>query len=396
MRWGRVAVIGIAAVAAAAALWWAFQPQPLAVDSAPVVTGNLVVTVDEEGLARIRNVYEISTPVYGELLRLPVEVGDAVEAGETIATILPQESELLDPRSRAEAEAVVRAAEDAVLSGESDLRLAQSELEYWQTEAARKERLLERGIATLQAVQQARLELARRESLSANAEAGLEMRRHQLEQAEARLDVFDPARAADGVRREVLAPADGRVLRIHNESGRNLAAGTPIMEIGQPDDLKIVVDLLSADAIRISVGAPATVSGWGEDRELRAQVSRIEPIGFTKVSALGVEEQRVLVHLDLLDPPEDRARLGHLYRVFVRIESQRVSGATLLPTAALFRAGDAWSVFAVEEGRAQRRTIEIGARTAETVEVVDGIAAGASVIIHPSDLLADGSAVKPR
>ena len=170
-------------MAAGAAIWWAFLPQPVAVDTAPVVIGDLVVTVDEEGLARIRNVYEISTPVYGELLRLPVEVGDAVEAGETVATILPEESALLDPRSRAEAEAVVRAAEDAVLSGESELRLAQSELEYWQTEAARQERLLERGIATLRAVQQARLELARRESLTDNAEAVLMMRRHQLEQA---------------------------------------------------------------------------------------------------------------------------------------------------------------------------------------------------------------------
>ena len=161
MKWGRVAVIGAAVLIAGGGIWWAFSPQPRAVDTAVVETGDLIVTVDEEGFARIRDVYEISTPVHGELLRIPVQVGDAVEAGEVVATIVPQESALLDPRSRAEAEAVLAGAEDAVLSAQSELTLAQSELSFWQTEADRKEQLLEKGVATLQTFQQAQLELKR-------------------------------------------------------------------------------------------------------------------------------------------------------------------------------------------------------------------------------------------
>lgn len=396
MKWGRIAILGVVALAAAGGLWWAFAPQPVAVDIVPVETGDLLITIDEEGLAKIRDVYEVSTPVSGELLRIPVEVGDTVSAGTVVATIVPQESALLDPRSRAEAEAALRAAEDAVLSAQSERTIAQSELGYWQTEVARKERLLEKGITTLQTVQQARLELARRESLVANAEAGLEMRQHQLEQATARLANSDPGTAIDGGRRDVLAPAAGQVLRIDNESGRSLPAGTPLMEIGMPDDLEIAVDLLSADAVRIVVGAPATVSGWGGDQELLARVARIEPTGFTKVSALGVEEQRVVVHLDLLDPPENRPRLGHLYRVFVRIEAQRVASAVLVPTSALFRTDNAWSTFVVEDGKATLKPIRIGARNAETAEILEGVQAGMSVIVHPNDLLANGSLVKPR
>jgi HlyD family secretion protein len=395
MKWGRIAVIGVVVLAAAGGLWWAFAPQPVAVDTVAVAKGDLLVTVDEEGLAKVRDVYEIAAPISGELLRIAVEVGDAVAAGAVVATLLPMESALLDPRSRAEAEAAVRAAEDAVTSAQSDLTIARSEQDYWQAEAERKELLLEKGFTTLQVVQQARLELARRASLIANAEAALEMRQHQLEQAEARLLQSNPAAAVD-TRRDVLAPAPGEVLRIDNDSGRSVAAGTPLMQIGQPDDLEIVVDLLSADAVRIDAGAPATVSGWGGDQELTARVSRIEPTGFTKVSALGVEEQRVLVHLDLLDPPESRPRLGHLYRVFVRIEAQHVAGALLVPTSALFRTDNRWSAFVVEEGKARLRQIDIGARNAEMAEVLEGIAAGAIVIVHPSDQIVDGSLVKPR
>jgi len=396
MKWGRIAVAGVVVLAAAGGLWWAFSPQPMAVDMATAERGDLLITIDEEGLARVQDVYEISAPVGGELMRIPVKVGDPVEAGAVVATIMPQESGLLDPRSRAEAEASLRAAEDAVQSAQSDLLIARSEQDYWQTEAERKEQLLEKGFTTLQLVQQARLELARRASLIANAEAALEMRQHQLEAAQARLAQATPGTTGDEARRDVLAPAAGEVLGIVNESGRSIMAGTPLMQIGHPEDLEIVVDLLSADAVRIDAGAPATVSGWGGERDLQARVSRIEPTGFTKVSALGVEEQRVLVHLDLLDPPETRPRLGHLYRVFVRIEAQRVADALLVPTSALFRTDNRWSAFVVEEGKARLRQIDIGARNAEVAEVLEGIAAGAMVIVHPSDQIVEGSLVKPR
>lgn len=394
MRWGRIAVSAAFVAAIAGGLWWAFSPQPMAVDIAPVARGELRITIDEEGLARVRDVYQVFAPVSGALLRIPVRVGDTVAEGAVVATIVPQESGLLDPRSRAEAEAAVRAAEAGVMSARSELDIALSERDYWRTEAERRERLLERGITTLQAVQQARLELSRRDSLIATAEAALEMRSHQLEQAQARL--VDPVAAANGEAREILAPVAGEVLGIDNESARSVMAGTPLLAIGKADDLEVVVDLLSADAVRIEVGAPAEISGWGGDATLAARVSRIEPTGFTKVSALGVEEQRVLVHLDLLDPPENRQRLGHLYRVFVQIEAQRVADAVLVPTSALFRVDNAWSVFAVEDGAARLRQVGIGARNASMAAVVAGLDAGAAVIVHPSDQIADGSLVRPR
>ena len=394
MKWGRTAVAAGFVAALAGGLWWAFSPQPMAVDIALVEAGELRISIDEEGLARVRDVYQVFAPVSGELLRLPVRVGDAVKPGAVVATIVPQESGLLDPRSRAEAEAAARAAEDSVLAAQSELNLATSERAYWQTELARKERLLERGITTLQAVQQARLEVSRRESLIASGQAALEMRTHQLEQAQARL--VDPVAAADGEVREILAPVAGAVLGIDNESARSVVAGAPLLQIGQPDDLEIVVDLLSADAVRIAPGAPATITGWGGPGQLAARVRRIEPTGFTRVSALGVEEQRVPVQLDLLDPPAARPRLGHLYRVFVSIEAQRVELAVLTPPAALCRADNRWSTFGGEAGKAVLRPLAIGARTADLAEVVDGVAAGAHVVVHPSDRLVDGTPVVPR
>ncbi|MBK8085303.1 MAG: HlyD family efflux transporter periplasmic adaptor subunit [Devosia sp.] len=262
MTWGRIAIIGIVAVAAVAGLWWAFTPRPLSVETATVGTGDLVITVEDEGLARMRNVARLSMPVGGELLRLPVKVGDQVAAGEVVASILPVESALLDPVSRAEATSAVGAAEEAVLAAQSEYNMAESELAYWRGEAARKESLLEKGVTTAQALQQVQLELTRREALQVSARAALAMRKHQLEQAEARL-ASNGTKVQLASRRDVMAPMAGQVLSIANENGRSLPAGTPLMEIGEPGALEVVVDLLSADAVRIKEGAMAAISGWG-------------------------------------------------------------------------------------------------------------------------------------
>lgn len=395
MKWGRIAVIGVVAVAAVAGIWWAFTPKPLVVETAAVTTGDLVISVDDEGIAKMRNVVEVSMPVGGELLRLPVRVGDKVVAGEVVATIEPMESALLDSVSRAEAEAAVRAAEDAVLAAQSEFDMAKSEQAYWQAEAARKESLLEKGVTTAQALQQVQLELTRRLALVTSSEAALDMRKHQLEQAEARL-VSNGRPEAIPRRRDVKAAMAGEILTIANESGRSLPAGTPLMEIGEPGALEVVVDLLSADAVRIKVGAAASISGWGGAEVLKARVERIEPTGFTKVSALGVEEQRVPVHLELLDPPSSRPGLGHRYRVFAEIEAQHLSGVTLVPAAALFRVDNAWSVFVIDGDKAAQRAVTIGGRTAEWAEVTEGLAAGDTVIVHPNDQIADGTLVQAR
>lgn len=398
MGWRRIAIIAVIAIVGAGGLWWAFTPQPIPVDLETVERGTLIVTIDDEGVARVRETYEISMPIGGDVQRLPLEVGDRVEAGTIVASIVPQLSGFLDERSRAEAEAAVRTAEAAASSAETEIAGAGAELAYWETEVDRANRLLERGLTTQQAAEQAQLELERAKVRLSNARSLSELRQRQLEQAQVRL--MEPTEESQPTRRlDVEAPAAGEVLEVSNASARSLPAGAPLLTIGDPRDLEIVVDLLSEDAVRIrgqQTGAPARISNWGGDRDLEARVHQIEPIGFTKISALGVEEQRVRVHLDILEDPEVWRELGHLYQVFVRIQVERVDDAVLAPNSALFRLEEDWALYAVAEGRAQVRVVEIGVRDARFAEVKSGLEAGEQVIVHPSDRVADGVLVEDR
>jgi len=255
--------------------------------------------------------------------------------------------------------------------------------------------LLERGLATEQADEQAKFQLERREVALSNAEAALELRQRQLDQSKARL-VEPNGSDARSIRYEMHSPVAGQVLEIANESTRSLPAGAHLLTIGDPRNLEVVVDLLSTDVVRIVAGAPATLTGWGKDLELTASVRRIEPIGFTKISALGIEEQRVRVHLDILSEPDLWYSLGHLYRVFVRIQTQKVDDATLIPTAALFREKDEWAAFVEEDGFAKLRTVTLAARDSGFAEVLGGIEVGDKVILHPNDAIVDGGLVIDR
>jgi HlyD family secretion protein len=197
-------------------------------------------------------------------------------------------------------------------------------------------------------------------------------------------------------RYQIRSPANGEILEIASDSSRSIAAGSPVMTIGNPRDLEVVVDLLSTDAVQVTPGAPATIDGWGRDAVLDATVRSIEPIGFTKVSALGIEEQRVRVHLDITTPKEEWQSLGHLYRVFVRIETQRIEDAYLVPTAALFRDNDEWAMFTVDGDTAHLRPVKLGPRNANTAALDETIAEGTPVILHPNDRIEEGSLVADR
>lgn len=398
MGWRRIAMIAAIVLAIGAGFWWSFAPQPAAVDLAAAERGTLIVTIDDEGVVQIRDTYQISMPIGGDVQRIPLHVGDRVEAGMVVASIVPQLSGFLDERSRAEAEAAVRTAEASVMSAQTDVSGAESEFAYWQSEWDRTQRLLDRGLTTLQAAEQTRLQLDRAEVAIESAKTLLELRQRQLEQAEARLIEPDSAERLDR-RFDLEAPASGHVLEVANESARSLPSGAPLLTIGDPNNLEVVVDLLSEDAVRIKAtggGAPAWIDAWGGDTELVAQVRQIEPMGFTKVSALGVEEQRVRVHLDILSDPAEWENLGHLYRVFVRIQAERIDDAVLAPTAALFRDGEDWALYAVVDGTAELRRIEIGARDARFAEVISGIGEGDKVILHPTDTIEDGKLVIDR
>jgi HlyD family secretion protein len=395
MKLRRVLWISVLLVGGGAGAWWALQPRPVPVDLVTVEVGTLVVSVDDEGIAKIRDTYTVTTPIGGEVERIPYKVGDAILAGQVVVSIMPSRSGFLDERSLAEAEAAVRAAEAMVRSADTEVAGADAALTYWQSEATRNTQLLDRGLRTEQAAEQVALELARRKVQVDNARAVRDLRQRQLEQARARL--LEPvATMRRDLRLAVKAPVSGQVLELSSEGARALQAGAPLLVIGDPENLEIEVDLLSSDAVRIANGAPATIERWGGDAILEARVQRIEPIGFTKVSALGVEEQRVRVHLEILSPAKERAGLGHRYRVFVRIEAQRVENVPLVPNAALFRDGPDWAVFEAIAGKVEQTKVSLGARDSALSVITGGLEAGARVIVHPNDQIGPGTLITDR
>ncbi len=399
MIWLRRTALVLVLVAIVAGVVYALVPKPVPIDLATVERGVIEVTVDEEGVARIRDVYNVSAPVGGQLDRFPLEVGDAVTRGETVvAEIRPTAPAFLDLRSRRELEAAAGASSAAVHLAEAEVSRAKAHLRLAESDLARAERLSESRTISERALDEARSNAETARAQVAQAEATLTLRINELASAQARL--IQPG-GEDNVGETaccvlVRAPVEGVVLKVHAESAQVVAAGALIAEIGDPQDMEIAVDLLSTDAVRVAPGAAAIVEGWGGAAALSAEVRRIEPSAFTKVSALGIEEQRVNAILDLIDPQSAWERLGHEFRVFVRIRLWRGEDVVRVPLAALFRSGAQWSVFKVVAGRAELTPVTIDHRDAFFAEVTDGLEAGDVVVLHPSDQVVDGGAVEPR
>lgn len=389
------------AVGAAIILVLTLRAKPVAVDLAVVTRGDMRVSVDEEGKTRIKDIYVVSAPIAGRVLRSPLEAGDVVERGRTpVAVVQPAVPPFLDERMRSELDAMERAARSAVELAAAELEQARSELAFAEQELKRAEALAPRRIISQRAQEKAAIDVDVRKAALARSEAALQMRRREAESAKARLLMPTDQQADSSTQSsccvQVRAPANGRILRIVTKSEQVLPAGTPLVEIGDPTDLEIVVELLSTDAVKIKPGAAATVEGYGGGDPLEAVVDRIEPAGFTKISALGIEEQRVRTVLTLSGTPDKWAALGHDYRVFVRIAAWEGANVLNVPLAALFRDGDQWAVFRVERGRARLVRVEIRHRNASLAEVTAGLAAGDRVVTHPSDRVADGVRVTER
>lgn len=396
--WTKRIVLAAFVAAAAAAFIYVLLPDPLPVDVGYVDRGAMLVSVDEEGETRIKDIYEVSAPLAGRLLRLPVKVGDSVVKDRTpVASILPVSPSFLDERTRSELRAAAAAAEAAVGLAEAERARTEAEVRFAESSLARARRLAKSSTISQTALEKAVLDYDTAQAALRQAEANLQLRRHELESARARL--IEPDALPDYDQPSccivLYAPADGRVLKTIQESEAVIAAGTPIVEIGDPANLEVVVDLLSSDAVRIKAGAAARIEGWGGP-PLKAQVRRIDPAGFTKVSALGIEEQRVTTVLDLLDPPEQWRALGHDFGVFVRIEEWTDDDALRVPLSALFRAGRDWAVFRPADGVARLTTVELGHRNDEFAEVLGGLGEGDPIILYPSDQVADGVAVVER
>jgi HlyD family secretion protein len=385
--------LGVAIVASlvAVAMW----PRAVTVEVAPAVSGPMVVTIDEDGRTRVRDRFVVTAPVGGELLRIGLRPGDRVERGATLAVIRPAAPVPLDARTRTEAEAAVRAAEAAIgRLGAEEARVKTA------ADQARRDVQRAQTLATGGAV--AREEVERLQTVAAEAaeavrasEFALSQARHELAVAQARL--MPAGGGSSGRDWTLTAPVTGVVLARHRESQSVVPPGDPLLEIGDPSGLEVVADLLSADAVKIRAGQRVIIDDWGGPTPLAGSVRRVEPAGFTKISALGVEEQRVNVVIDLDTAAETTAlSLGDNYRVEVRIVVWEAASTLTVSPASLFRQGDAWAVYVVEDGLARVRRVEVAERNARQVRIVSGVVAGELVVSYPPDTLADGVRVVTR
>lgn len=391
MGWLRRIVTGVSVVAVLAGGAWAARPKPTAVDVDAVREGRLVATLDEEGRTRVRDRYVISAPVPGNVRRSELHPGDEVAAGAVVARILPVDPAPLDARSRTEAVGRVRLAEAALRQSQAAVERARGAADFARSDMERLRGLGAAGAVAPRDVEVAEFtERSRRDELSSSQFAA---RAAEYELANARALLARATQAApSGDEIEVRTPVRGRVLRVPQASGGVVTAGTALVEVGDTAALEIVVDLLTADAAQVRPGASVRVEAWGGE-PLTGRVRLVEPSAFTRVSALGVEEQRVNALVDLYEPADRWRALGDGWRVEARITVWEDAHVTTIPLGALFRRADDWSVFVVQGGRARRRVIAVGHRGGDRVEVTHGLRAGERVIVHPPDRLEDGEAV---
>jgi HlyD family secretion protein len=378
----------VVAVAAVVLVVMAFRPAPLEVEAARVVRGPLRVTIDQEGETRARDRFTISSPVMGRLLRVELDDGDAVRLNEVVARIDPLP---LSQRERDEIYARVEAARAALRQASARAARAREDWEQAQRDRIRAEHLAKEGVISIQA-----LDLARNADITSArefeaAQYSVQVAASELKIARAGLISIETEPGKPRPLIELRSPVSGNVLRVLEKSERVVQAGTPILTLGEPGKIEIVADVLSTDAVKIHPGDPVLLVGWGGDHPIRARVRLVEPYGFTKVSALGVEEQRVNVVSDFIDPP---GRLGDGYRVECEITVWAGENVLKAPMSAVFRRGQAWGTFVIEDGRARLRNVEIGHRNEADVEILDGLREGEDVILHPTNQIRNGLRVR--
>jgi HlyD family secretion protein len=388
-------VIGIgAALVLGVGLAKAFAPVPVAVEVGTVSRGPLRVAVLEDGRTRVTDRFVVSAPLTGTLGRIELQPGDTVRRGDLVAQIIPPASPLLDPRARAEAEARVAAAGAARRQAQAASDRARAAADQASREAARERTMLRAGATAARIAEEAELaERMRREEL-ASAEFGVKIAEAELALARAAVRRLQPGTPA-GQQLAVPAPVDGQVLRVLQESEGVVQAGAPLLEIGDPTALEAVIDVLTTDAVRIKPGDPVRVEQWGGDSALSGHVHRVEPSAFTRVSALGVEEQRVNVIVHLEGAAGQSHTLGDGFRVEASIAVWEEPDVLQVPSGAVFRRGEGWGVYVVEAGRARLRPVEIGHRTDTSAQVRRGLEAGEAVVLYPGDTIRDGQRVEP-
>lgn len=374
----------------AALLAWGFLPQPVLVDTEAVRRGPLEVTVEEEGRTRVIDRYVISAPVDGVACRVELDVGDSIQDGQVLLYISPLASGVLDPRSRAQAKARIEAAEAAFASAREQARAAAETLESAEREQRRLAPLVEKSAVSREVYDNAVSAVSTATAARRSADFNVEVAKYELDAAKSVLTYKN-----DELERvPVHAPINGQVLKVGHECEGPVRTGDPLLEVGDASVLEVEVDVLSADAVRIKPGMKVTFDRWGGEGRLEGVARVVEPVGFTKVSALGVEEQRVLVISDLTSPPEKWKNLGDGYRVEAKFIIWHEDNVLQVPVSSLFRYQEGWAVFVVDNEKARRRSIEIGKRGEMYAEVLKGLSEGEVVINHPSEAVEDGTRVQ--
>ncbi|HEX4413494.1 MAG TPA: HlyD family efflux transporter periplasmic adaptor subunit, partial [Lacipirellulaceae bacterium] len=425
----------LVAAAIIAGLAYAFMPRPVDTDLVKIERGTVRVTVDEDGRTRIHDKYVVSAPLNGRILRVNLRPGDKVEAGKTLLTVLePRDPDLLDARTVAQSEARVKAAEATLQQMQPELEKIHAQQGFAEAELARlRKAFVGKGVSQSD-VENAEMLLHQRNEEVRSAKLSEEIARFELEQSQAALMRSRPRSDSTGTPKNqngaqlamaelavpptangsqaagkdsedaqttkwdfpIYSPIDGRVLRVMQESSAVVMPGTPLVELGDPFDLEIAVDVLSRDAVKVHRGDEVILEHWGGPTPLHARVRVVEPSGFTKISTLGVEEQRVWIVADLVEPPDERPSLGDEYRVEARIVIDEARNVLRVPTSALFRVGEEPAVFRVENGVAHQRKVKVGRQNGLEAEVAEGLTAGDQVVLHPSDQIEEGTKVRQR
>ena len=389
----RLLKITLVLLVLAAIGYWAFRPSPVPADFASVQRGALHVTVNEEGRTRVRDRYVVSAPVPGRMRRIELEPGDPVVARKTIvAQFEPSAPALLDVRTRAELEARVNAAESAVGGARADRERLRAERAFAESDLKRARQLLAEKVISARELDVAERQSQTVERAWQSADFAVRTAEYQLQQARASLT---PSRSGGGLI-PLFSPVDGVVLRRLQESEAVVPTGQALLEIGNVGDLEIVADLLSSAAVRVRAGQQVVIEQWGGDKPLRGRVRRVEPSGFTKISALGVEEQRVNTIVDFDDDADSRPAIGDGYRVEVRIIVSSRENVLKVPVSSLVRSGSDWALYVVDNDHAARRVVQLGERNSLEAEVTGGLSGSERIIVFPSDAITDGVKVTAR
>ncbi|MCW9028070.1 MAG: HlyD family efflux transporter periplasmic adaptor subunit [Kangiella sp.] len=378
-------------------LAYGLWPRAIEVETVKVTKGQFYEVVSEVGETKVKHVYQVSAPITGYLRRVELEVGDPVIANETVvAEIEPLRSQPLDPRSERQAVAELSAAQSALEMTQAKLRQVQNELSFAKSDLERADSLYKD-----QAISEREFDTAKKIYQSLQQElqatqATLQLRQAELERVKALLDTSLAEFLPKCECSQVLAPATGVVLTRYRQSASVINAAQPIMDIGDPNELEVKVELISTEAVRVSQGQKVRMEGWGGDTVLEGIVRQVEPMAYKKVTALGIEEQRVNIYIDFASPPEQWQKLGHGYQLDVDIILADKPNSLIVPVIAMVREGTQWVAFAIEDGVATKRTLEIGAINGLEAEVLTGVSEGEVLIYNPSEEIEDGLSVTPR